>query len=398
MQNFIAQSMRRFGLAPENKSAAAVTSPSRISSIGNAPLSHMEVGSKWSYSTLQYPLDIQSRTDLGHYMMFYVNIPNNSAYSKYNSKEKIDTSKTDRGGNEFSSKHENDPRIKAVLEGQSHSQKAAHGASGINNDGKSWKPGESEKVIQRKTHQGTAATVLGMKRTKRTTDSIVMYMPPAIINNTAALYKETELGGELGETSGRVKQLMSRADGLSIGTVAEGIRGFSGQMQRMMERGLAKVGSQIFGGDMLAAYDKISNRAMNQFLETMFTGVGFRKFSYSWKFSPKNPKEVLEVQKIIKTFRFHMLPELPKDEKFGRYYVVPAEFDIFYMFRGDENVFFNKLVTSVLVNMDINYTPQQYQTFRPIDGYNGAPPTEIDMKLDFMETKLITKADVLEGY
>ena len=99
MQNFIAQSMRRFGLAPENKSAAAGTSPSRISSIGNAPLSHMEIGSKWSYSTLQYPLDIQSRTDLGHYMMFYVNIPNNSAYSKYNSKEKIDTSKTDRGGN-----------------------------------------------------------------------------------------------------------------------------------------------------------------------------------------------------------------------------------------------------------------------------------------------------------
>ena len=397
MQNFIAQSMRRFGLAPENKSAAAVTSPSRISSIGNAPLSHMEVGSKWSYSTLQYPLDIQSRTDLGHYMMFYVNIPNNSEYGQGTKGQGTLDKQTEEQKNTPTVEHHN-PASKARIMGQSYSEKAAFGKSGVNNDGTSWKPGESNKVIQRKSHQGTAATVLGMKRTKRTSDSIVMYMPPQIINNTAALYKETELGGELGETAGRVKQLMSRADGLSIGTVAEGIRGFSGQLQRMMERGLAKVGSQIFGGDMLAAYDKISNRAMNQFLETMFTGVGFRKFSYSWKFSPKNPKEVLEVQKIIKTFRFHMLPELPKDEKFGRYYVVPAEFDIFYMFRGDENVFFNKLVTSVLVNMDINYTPQQYQTFRPIDGYNGAPPTEIDMKLDFMETKLITKADVLEGY
>ena len=397
MQNFIAQSMRRFGLAPENKSAAAVTSPSRISSIGNAPLSHMEVGSKWSYSTLQYPLDIQSRTDLGHYMMFYVNIPNNSEYGQGTKGQGTLDKQTEEQKNTPTVEHHN-PASKARIMGQSYSEQAAFGKSGVNNDGTSWKPGESNKVIQRKTHQGTAATVLGMKRTKRTSDTIVMYMPPQIINNTAALYKETELGGELGETAGRVKELMSRADGLSIGTVAEGIRGFSGQLQRMMERGLAKVGSQIFGGDMLAAYDKISNRAMNQFLETMFTGVGFRKFSYSWKFSPKNPKEVLEVQKIIKTFRFHMLPELPKDEKFGRYYVVPAEFDIFYMFRGDENVFFNKLVTSVLVNMDINYTPQQYQTFRPIDGYNGAPPTEIDMKLDFMETKLITKADVLEGY
>ena len=93
-----------------------------------------------------------------------------------------------------------------------------------------------------------------------------------------------------------------------------------------------------------------------------------------------------------------MLPELPESGDFGRYYVVPAEFDIFYMFRGDENSYFNKIATSVLVNMDVNYSPSQYQTFRPIDGINGAPPTEIDLKLDFQETKIITKADVEEGY
>ena len=278
------------------------------------------------------------------------------------------------------------------------SKKTAAGGSGISKDGKSWKPGETDKVIGRKSHQGTAASTIGVKRTKRTTDSIVLYMPPAIINNTAALYKEVELGGNLGEAAGRIAKLQSRGEGLSMGVVADGIRGFSGQLAAMMERSLLKVGSQIIGGDMLAAYDKISNRAMNNFLETTFTGVGFRKFSYNWKFSPKNPKEVIEVNNIIKTFRFHMLPELPKDVRFGRYYVVPSEFDIFYMFRGDENQWFNKLVTSVLVNMDINYTPNQYQTFRPIDGYTGAPPTEIDMKLDFMETKVITKADILEGF
>jgi hypothetical protein len=46
MQNFIAQSMRRMGLAPSNK--VTPTSPNTgISSVGDAPLSHMEVGSKW---------------------------------------------------------------------------------------------------------------------------------------------------------------------------------------------------------------------------------------------------------------------------------------------------------------------------------------------------------------
>ena len=51
MQNFIAQSMRRMGLAPKNKSEASVVTPSKASTgtIPNVPLSHMEVGSKWSY-------------------------------------------------------------------------------------------------------------------------------------------------------------------------------------------------------------------------------------------------------------------------------------------------------------------------------------------------------------
>ena len=84
MQNFIAQSMRRFGLAPKNKSEASNITPSKAASgqVPKAPMAHMEVGSKWSYSTLQYPEDIQSRTDLGHYMMFYINVPNNTEYGR----------------------------------------------------------------------------------------------------------------------------------------------------------------------------------------------------------------------------------------------------------------------------------------------------------------------------
>ena len=93
-----------------------------------------------------------------------------------------------------------------------------------------------------------------------------------------------------------------------------------------------------------------------------------------------------------------MLPELPSDDIMGRYYTVPSEFDIFYMFRGDENAWLNKIQTCVLINMEINYSPNKYKTFRPIQGKSGAPPTEIDMKLDFMETKVITKADILEGF
>ena len=85
MQNFIAQSMRRFGLAPKNKGPVTDVSPTRSDATGTEPLAHMNIGSKWAYATLEYPSDIQQRSDLGHYMMFYINVSdsNASAYSTY---------------------------------------------------------------------------------------------------------------------------------------------------------------------------------------------------------------------------------------------------------------------------------------------------------------------------
>ena len=94
-----------------------------------------------------------------------------------------------------------------------------------------------------------------------------------------------------------------------------------------------------------------------------------------------------------------MSPELPEDD-LGRFFIPPAEWDIFYMFRGDENDFLNKITSCVLTNMDINYANGRFQTFRELNHelLKGAPPTEIEMKLDFMETRIITKKEVEQGY
>ena len=73
---------------------------------------------------------------------------------------------------------------------------------------------------------------------------------------------------------------------------------------------------------------------------------------------------------------------------------------MFYMYRDAENDFLNKITSCVLTNMDVNYANGRFQTFRAInhEGVKGAPPTEIEMKLDFMETAIITKKEVVAGY
>ena len=388
MQNFIAQSMRRMGLAPSNKVTPSTPAGSR-SGGGQAPLAHMEVGSKWSYSSLEYPMDIQSKTDMGHYMMFYINIANDSSYSRTNSTNKDLSPKEKREGLGAVQT----TAQSRIMNGKGFSEKQQ--GSAPDSTGNSWKPGFQPKVIERKAHQGTASEATGIKRTSRTNDAIILYMPPSILANYAATYKDTELGANVGQAAG----MASKADMSSVGGIVELIKGGAGMAAHQVERaGLGIVGTAL-GGDLNSARDKLSNRAQNNFLEATFTGLDFRKFSFSWKFTPKSPQEAKQVQKIIKKFKFHMLPEI-KGGDHGRWFTTPAEFDLFYMFRGDENTWINKIHTCVLLNMEVNYAPNGYQTFRPIEDPNntGAPPTEIDMKLDFQETKLVTKEDVNQGF
>ena len=404
MQNFIAQSMRRMGLAPKNKREASTVTPSKAASgtVPNVPLSHMEVGSKWSYSTLQYPEDIQSRTDLGHYMMFYVNVPNITEYGRSGGVRAKKQKKGGGAGAQFGTSSEDSLgnlslQQRQVMGDAEISKEAKDGS--YNTEGKSWQPGRPEKVIDRQSHQGTAAETIGRKRTQRSTDAIILYMPAQLTTNYAAGYKDNELGGNLGQIAGAVSKFINRADAVGgVEAAKEAVPAIGGIVAGAMERGMAGMASGVIGGDIMAGVDKLANRAENKFLESTFTEIPFRKFSYTWKFTPKNPKESMVAHDIIKTFKFHMLPELPEVGDFGRYFITPAEFDIFYMFRGDENEWVNKISTCVLTNMDINYSPGSYQTFRPLQNKKGAPPIEIDLKLDFMETQLITKAEVLKGF
>ena len=391
MMNFIASSMRRMGIAPDNRvipKSPQTGSPAAGAS--QAPLAHMTIGSKWSYSSLEYPKDIQSRSDMGHYMMFYVNVPVDSGYGRTDSQNKKGTF----GNQGLKAKRSmKDPAQSAVMSGGAFSEKQRGTAP--DETGSTWQPGSKNKVIERKAHQGTAsdATKGKIKRTHRTNDAIVLYMPPQVQTNYTADYKETELGANIGEVAGRV----STAD-LSVKGIEELGKGLSGMIAHQAERAGGALLGTALRGDINAARDKLSNRAQNNFLEACFTGLQFRKFSFSWKFTAKSPEEAQQVRKIIQTFKFHMLPEM-KGGDHGRWYGTPAEFDIFYMFRGDENNWINKIQTCVLRNMDVNYAPNGYQTFRPIEGdISGAPPIEIDMKLDFQETKLITKEDALKGF
>ena len=147
--------MRRMGLAVDNKvTPVSPNTGDQKAANSKAPLAHMEIGSKWSYSTLEYPMDIQQRSDMGHYMLFYINIATDSAYSRVGS---MGTDHTLKTRNEA----KKDPAQKAILAGGGFSEKQVGAAPDAT--GSSWKPGYKPKVVERKPWQGTAANATGSK-------------------------------------------------------------------------------------------------------------------------------------------------------------------------------------------------------------------------------------------
>jgi len=63
----------------------------------------------------------------------------------------------------------------------------------------------------------------------------------------------------------------------------------------------------------LLAEDRL---ASNPKKEVMFDSFGFRKFSFSFQFAPKNADESIMVEKIIETFRYYALPELTEGKMY----------------------------------------------------------------------------------
>ena len=123
--------------------------------------------------------------------------------------------------------------------------------------------------------------------------------------------------------------------------------------------------------------------------------MGVRSFSYTFKFTPKNEDESKDVKAIIELFRFHMLPELKGAQH--RYLTLPSTFDIHYMYQSDpetatENTFYNKIATCVLTKCDVDYTPGGVQSF------NTGAPVATTMTLEFMETEMLTKEKVQQGF
>jgi hypothetical protein len=188
--------------------------------------------------------------------------------------------------------------------------------------------------------------------------------------------------------------------GGAIGAIAAGQFNANMEVADYALRKAAKLGG-------LAGFDQLSNvieatskKVENPYKEQLFRSMGFRKFVFDYKFSPRNEAEALqvfgkptrtreaEIEGIIPTFLRHMHPTKSTSGLFLGY---PSEFLIVYYYNGAENKYVRKISNCALVNMSIDYGAEGFTTFK------GGIPTEATIRLEFSELETLTADRIEKG-
>jgi hypothetical protein len=359
------------------------------------PTAHLN-NDPFAFSSISYPRDVTQDMQNGHYMLFYINVQNKTKY-KYtsaetglavNQKTMSNVSREDQKGGTVSV-----PTITthADTDASYRTANLLKGGKGtiLGTDGATLKKG-------RKAMTGFSSV---MPTTTRITDSIAIYLPADVKDATSASYNNAAEMGVIGlAAAGAVNftNAMMRND------FAAASNSLLGSAKGVAMEAIKRMGSEFVGGvagvdpEAITGFaNKAFGQATNPYMEVIFEKVGMRTFSYNFTFSPRNADETEDVQKIIKMFRFHMLPELQGANE--RFLTLPSTFDIHYMYQmkaevANENQFYSKIATCVLNGVDVDYTPNGVKSFA-----SGAP-TQIKMGLNFMETEMLTKQHVDKGY
>lgn len=240
----------------------------------------------------------------------------------------------------------------------------------------------------------------GLRTTRRTVDTIALYMPDTLAFNDTQGYNDITLGGSFlsGLMSGIAGGIETyKSSGGNMEAVGKNISPFVADL--IASNSLTK---GLIGENLSTFLFSATGLAKNPMMEVLYTSPQLRTFRFDFMFYPRSEAEAKEVYDIIERIRFHQAPEFLKNS--GGYYLVPpSEFDIKFMYNGQENPNIPKILGScVLQSVDLDYAPNGFAAYEtvgensPTKGGTGTP-VATRLSLTFKETTIVTKHDFETG-
>ena len=386
----------------------------RFKSDRSATTNNRIVGDKYKINTLRYPLDL-GEVDKGHYMVFHINEQKRTQFPGSTTDDETTAVKNRLGLNRFNG---------GAADFVSVTQGAITAASQLDltvvsaNIQKKFNLSAGSPELQRllqstmdtfnKSFSGVQEYVAensstyaktGVRTTKRTTDTIALYMPDTLAFTQSQNYAGLELGGGLAATlgagfSGAQNILNSNMSNIDKANYA--LKNATPFVLNALANATGQAGRAVFAG--------FTGTTVNPMMEVIYSAPEFRSFRFDFMFYPRSSIEAKEVQNIIQRIRFHQAPEVLGNNSaggLGGYFLVPpSEFDIKFYYNGTENENIPSISTCVLQTVDVDYAPNGFAAYEVLEDKNvpkwgsTGMPVGIRLGLVFKETQIITKYDL----
>ena len=388
------------------------------------------VGNEFATTTLKYPLDIGS-ADKAHYMVFYIKAQKATQF-KYTAAKDFTAQDYSQSGTVNS--------ISGIISGggqklgqqlldkvnsglgqlNAQTNGALSGLTGALGKAAGGLAGSIDNLFAKASlsiggdsastsaHIDTSIKAITnksfLKTTQLTTDAIALYMPDTLNYSYTQSYTDLNLGNEAGG-----KVLAAGSSIIDAFTGGEGGADKAGAVTKSAAKSAALeagsliasgIGKVVGAGTAQLGFQAATGTVRNPMLEMIYSSPGFRSFQFEFTFYPRDEREALEVQRIIERFRFHQAPELVKGAE--GFLIPPSEFDIKFYYAGSMNPNIPALATTVLTQIDVNYTPNGWTAYevpgenKPALGRTGMP-VAIQLALQFKETTFLTKDDFKGG-
>jgi hypothetical protein len=327
--------------------------------------------SKYSTTSLSYPLNVEGNPQQGHYITFYAKVTDPAKLKAFKAAQGrvAETNKKlaaavggPAGGAGIKAKHVETHALSGFTLAE---DRATVSAGNPERDGVK-----------------SNSVTLQSKSTMRTKTAISLYMPPSVQVSYESKYGDQEIG-ILAETGYEaIKAFQS-------GASAKAAMGMITGLEMGVKQAILKtLDVAAPGASTLFAIDR--GKVITPKMELMFEGIGRRNFSFSFMFIPKSAQEAQDVKKIVKAFKYHMAADYAEGST--REMTFPDMFDIEYMHLSTRNPNLNKIATCALTKMDVEYGGDRYVSYE-----DGVPQTT-KISLSFTEFDIITKKHIAADY
>ena len=231
---------------------------------------------------------------------------------------------------------------------------------------------------------------------------ILLYMPQDIQDTFSAKWEGKKFGqvttgliAAVGQ-EGNINKLKSAGD-----TLDNALKKSMVEAGASIVSGLAKkiTGDTISANDLFAG---ISGVVRNPNVEVLFQNMELRTFDLTFKMSPFDDQDSLRIESIINIFKKAMLPQYTlgtdvsvfnqkNDGLQAGFIQVPKVCAVNFMRGSGRNRFLPRYKMCAITDVNVNYTPDN--VYATID---RNMPVATELKISFMETKLVFSEDVEE--